>query len=369
MKNFSLLIKPASSGCNLHCGYCFYHSLAESRETSCFGKMSLDTLEKLVEKSLRETTRCCTFSFQGGEPTLAGLDFYKKLIDFEHKYNVNGAQVQNVIQTNGTLLDEEWAEFLAKNQFLVGLSLDGTSETHNRYRTGPDGGSHKSVMRAVRLLNEYKVEYNILCVVTKFTAAHAAAVYSFFKKNGFKYLQFIPCLDPLGDEMGTNEYSLSPSDYENFLKRIYDCWERDIRAGNGVSIRYFDNLADILLGYPPEACNMRGHCTCQYVVEADGSVYPCDFYALDEWRLGNAVTDDFAKMASSDRCREFISIGSRLHPDCKECRWYSLCRGGCRRERRPENGELKNYYCSAYKGFFEYAVPGLRAIVRALVNN
>ncbi len=358
MPPVSLLIKPASSNCNLRCKYCFYHSIAENRQKESYGMMDIETLETLVKKALEYAEHVCTFAFQGGEPTLVGLDFYRKLIEFEKKYNVKKVQIHNALQTNGVVIDEEWAKFLAENKFLVGLSLDGPKDIHDANRYDPvNKGSFNKIMETVKLFNKHRVEYNILSVITANTARHISKIYNFFKKNDFRYLQFIPCLDPLGEEPGAYDYSLSPDRYAVFLKTLFDQWYADILQGNMISIRYFDNLVGMAMGQRPEACGMSGVCTCQFVVEANGGVYPCDFYVIDEWYLGNLKHDSLEALKKSERGTAFVEISKDIDPQCRECRWLNLCRGGCRRDREPfeNNRPILNRFCSAYKDFFEYA--------------
>jgi uncharacterized protein len=219
MPPLSLLIKPVSSSCNLRCKYCFYHSIAENRTTNNYGIMDGRLLEVIVKKALEYADQTCTFAFQGGEPTLSGLDFYKRLIELERKYNIKKVRINNAIQTNGIAIDEKWAAFLSKHNFLVGISLDGPQNIHDCDRIdAKNGGSFNRVMKAVTLFNKYKIEYNILSVVTGSTARHIGKIYNFFKKNNFKYLQFIPCLDLLNEVRGVNEYSLSPERYDSFFK-------------------------------------------------------------------------------------------------------------------------------------------------------
>ena len=186
MPVLNLMIKPASSNCNLRCKYCFYHSLAKSRKIKSYGNMDVSLLEKIVEKGLFYAEQNCTFAFQGGEPTLVGLNFYKKLIEFELKYNYKNLSIINAIQTNGIKIDEKWAKFLSENRFLVGISLDGPKEIHDRSRIDNQSkGTFKKVMETINLLNKYKVEYNILTVVTSLVARHTNKVYNFFKQHGF----------------------------------------------------------------------------------------------------------------------------------------------------------------------------------------
>jgi uncharacterized protein len=195
-------------------------------------------------------------------------------------------------------------------------------------------------------------------------------VYNFFKKNDFRYQQYIECLDPIGEVQGGYEYSLTPERYEEFLKTSFDSWYLDMKSGRYVYNRYFENLMMIIAGQGAESCNMRGVCGAQWVIEADGSVYPCDFYALDEWYLGNINHDSFETMEQQRQTLGFIEWSKQIPEDCKNCRYFGLCRNGCRRNREPvtSNSTQKNYFCSAYKNFIEYAYPRLVEIYQMLVR-
>ena len=367
MKAISVLIKPASGNCNLRCKYCFYNSIIRNRETENYGMMDLDTLEILVKKVFESADIACTFAFQGGEPTLVGLDFYKTLIELQKKYNTKNIQVNNALQTNGIVIDDNWAKFLNKNNFLVGLSLDGPKDIHDTNRTDVNKkGSYNTVMNAVRLFNKYGVEYNILFVVNAYVARHITKIYNFFKKQKFNYLQFIPCLDPLEEKPGGHEYSLTPEKYATFLKTLFDLWHEDVVKGKMISIRTFDNYIGMLLGYRPEACGMMGECNCQFVIEADGGVYPCDFYVYDDWYMGNIKEQSFEELYNSNTAKNFIDVSKHVSPECKQCKWANICRGGCRRTREPfENGKpVLNYYCPSYMEFFEYAMPRMQQLAR-----
>jgi uncharacterized protein len=358
MPPICFLIKPVSSNCNLRCRYCFYLSEAESRQTASYGIMREDTLETIVRKALEYADGACCFMFQGGEPTLAGFDFFQYLIKIERRYNRKRILISNSIQTNGMLVDEDWAQFFHDNDFLVGLSLDGPGEIHNLHRVGTNGqDTFGRVMKTARLFDRYRVKYNILAVVTSNSTRYVNRIYDFFKKNGWRYLQFIPCLDPVGEKPGGRAYSLKPAELEKFLKQLFDRWYNDFMQGKYVSIRYFDNLLSMLQGKEPEACNMAGHCSCNCVVEADGGVYPCDFYVLDHWYLGNIQKMEISDMTGSDTAKEFIQSSLTVPFECGECKWRGLCRGGCRRERERFSGENlgTNMFCSAYRGFFDYA--------------
>ena len=366
MPALSLLIKPASGNCNMRCRYCFYADELDNREIRSYGKMSLDTMHTIVDKAMEYGDYECTIAFQGGEPTLAGLDFYRDLVAYVTAHeNLKKLKIHYALQTNGYLINEEWAEFLGKNHFLVGVSLDGLKEIHDRYRLDAAGkGTYQRVISAIRLLEKHQVEYNILTVVTAATARNGQKIYNYFKKNHFGYQQYIECLDPIGEEPGQHEYSLTPEKYGEFLKSMFDAWYLDMRSGTYVYNRYFENLMMIMAGQQPESCNMRGVCGKQWVFEADGSVYPCDFYALDQWRLGNIQENSFEEMDEKRDELGFIQWSMRQQEDCQKCRWFGLCRNGCRRNREPVTAEHtnRNYFCKSYQMFFEYAYPRLEEV-------
>jgi len=334
--------------------------------------MSDEVLEMLITKSLQFADKQCTFAFQGGEPTVAGLDFFKKVIDLQKKLNVKRVKIDNALQTNAMVINTEWAKFLSENHFLVGVSLDGPRDVHNANRIDAlQKGTFDRVMSAIDILRKEKVDFNILSVVTGWSARHADKIYRFFKKEGFQYLQFIPCLDPLHEEPFQHAHSLTPDRYTTFLITLFDLWYHDMMYDSPLSIRWFDNLAGMMLGMPPEACGMFGECTCQYVIESDGSVYPCDFYVLDEWKVGNIMHDGFAEMRESDTAQKFIQSSRAVDPKCSLCKWKNLCRGGCRRSREPYKNELLNVnqYCDSYQAFFEHAVSGLQTVATKYSQN
>jgi uncharacterized protein len=372
MPPINMLIKPASSACNLHCKYCFYCDEAENRSEKNYGMMTGETLETIVRKAFEYGESYVGFAFQGGEPTLAGLDFFRKFLALQEKYNRKKVKVGNAIQTNGMLIDVEWAQFLAENRFLVGVSLDGPKDIHDWNRTDHRGmGSYSRVKKAIGLFRKHRVEYNILCVVTKPVARHIGKIYNYFVKQGFEYLQFIPCLDGLGAEPGQNPYSLTPPIYEDFLKRLFDLWYHDFKTnGRRVSIRMFDNILQMLMGYLPESCDMKGRCSANLVIEADGSVYPCDFYVLDQWKMGNIVDDGLARMLQGETAKAFVAVSEGIPGQCGGCEVYALCRGGCRRHYEPITaGKVeKNYFCTAYKGFYQYVLPRFQEVLR-IINN
>ena len=369
MPPLQLLIKPASGMCNLRCRYCFYYDVTQNREQENYGMMSGKTLENLVQKSLSYAEGSCGFAFQGGEPTLAGLDFYKDLIRLVEQYNTRKIAVSYSLQTNGYNLGEEWAEFFAEHKFLVGVSLDGVKATHDALRPTAHGeGSFGGIMKTIELFNKHKVEYNILTVVNAKTAAKIRRIYEFYKKNGFHYQQYIACLDPLNEEPGSRDYSLTPELYGQFLIDLFDLWYLDLQHGTQPYIRQFENAIGILAGYAPESCEQRGICSVQHVVEADGSVYPCDFYVLDQFRLGNINETGFEEIDKAPAGEEFVKASLDRSEKCRQCRYFAVCRGGCRRHRALGDGTVMgdNYFCKSYEMFYDAVLPRMEQVAAVL---
>ena len=253
MKNLNLLIKPASSSCNLRCKYCFYYDVADNREVKNFGIMNDETLENMVKRVFEDVEYSANFAFQGGEPTVAGIEYFKKFHEFVEKYNVNKIQVNFSLQTNGTLLDKKWMELFKKYNYLIGVSLDGNKNIHDTFRVDANGeGTFSRVLKATKMLTKAGVEFNILCVVNKLIAQNGKLIYNFFKNNGFRYYQFIPCLDALNCSK-EEDYTLTAEDYGKFLDETFNLWADDILSGKRISVRHFDNYTKIILGEAPEA--------------------------------------------------------------------------------------------------------------------
>ena len=368
MKSISLLIKPASSLCNLRCRYCFYANIASLRTVPSYGIMNLGTAEQLITSAFQSVNGGgrIHFAFQGGEPTLAGLPFFRQFVELAHAHDRPGIEVQWSIQTNGIVLDDTWAAFFRKHGFLVGLSADGTRELHDACRVDPEGkGTWKTVTEAAALLNRHEVPFNLLCVVTRQCAKRAQKVYRSLQKLGSGYLQFIPCLDALEEQRGSASYSLTPYAYGDFLCTLFDAWYLDWKAGHYISIRLFDDYVHLMMGLPSGSCATSGQCGSYLVVESDGSLYPCDFYVLDHWRLGDIRACSLEEAAASERAQAFLAEGHRRPEQCKTCRWYGICRGGCKRDWQLSAGRAENYYCISFQRFFSYAAPRLEEIARA----
>lgn len=357
MRELYIMMKPVSGQCNMRCEYCFYTDELKHREQSISGRMSEETLENVIRKTLAFAEKSCTFAFQGGEPTLAGLGFYEKCVELQQKHNRNRVVVRNVLQTNGYGLTEAWGLFLAKHHFLVGVSLDGLKSLHDSYRKDVRGeDTYLKVLEGIRLLEHCGVEYNILTVVHNRTASKIGRIYEQYAKWGFRYQQYIACLDPIGEHPGEQSYSLSPQAYGRFLIELFELWEQDFWKGKQPFIRQFENWVGILLGEQPEACEMRGICGIQNIVEADGNVYPCDFYAMDGYRMGNLNEDSLEDIYKSPEGRKFVETSRNHDEECLKCPWFTLCRGGCRRlrgSRQLPDGGWRNDYCEGYQMFFE----------------
>lgn len=359
-----IMVKPASGLCNMRCRYCFYADEMNHRQQASYGIMSQETMECVVRKTLAQAAGGCTFAFQGGEPTLAGLDFYRKWLQAEEMYNEKGIPISHALQTNGSLLDQEWCDFLARHRFLVGLSVDGIRATHDAFRKGAQGeDTYFRTLEAAGRLNQTGVQFNVLTVVNSRTAPKIRRIYEQYRKMGFAWQQYIACLDPLGEKQGWQEYSLTPEAYGQFLIDLFELWEIDVKRGEQPYIRQFENYVGILLGQEPESCEQRGYCSRQTVVEADGSVYPCDFYVMDSYRLGNLVTDDWGTIEGRRRELQFSEHSLDHAQTCRQCQYFRICRGGCHRHReQPGTAEGENYFCQSYRMFFDACLPGLKRI-------
>lgn len=368
MKHLSVLIKPASSLCNLKCKYCFYANISSLREVRSFGRMKTEVMERMIDniyKDLEDGDQM-TFAFQGGEPTLAGLSYFKRFSDYVKKQNKK-VQVHYAIQTNGTLLNKAWAAFLKENNFLVGLSIDGTSHYHNLNRVNTrDKGTFDIVLEAKGLLDEYQVEYNILCVLTNSLALEPDAVFSFIKDNKVNYIQFIPCMDDLDAEKDS-EFALTPERFASFYKRIYDLWEKELVNNHYYSINLIDAIVHLVSGHGALNCGMLGNCKVQYVIEADSSVYPCDFYVLDENRLGYLTESTLFELLESENLNRFLCEKNKPYEYCSTCPFIRLCQGGCKRMKHAMYLNVDETYCG-YQDFLNHKLGRMQRISQKLYH-
>lgn len=340
----SFLIKPASSLCNMKCSYCFYCDEADKREKPCSGLMQKETAHNIIKKAAA-FSREASFVFQGGEPLLAGVDFFEDFASFADEC---GIRAYFSIQTNGLLIDEKYINFFKKRKVLLGISLDGVERVHNCYRKTFDGeGTFSKVFENIKVLQHNGVDFNILTVVTPEVAESIEEIYTFYMANGFYYQQYIPCIDPFDSV----DRILSNEKYADFLKRLFTLYFNDRQKGKPVSVRYFDNLLMKLNGMSAEECGMNGCCSIQLVVEGDGTVYPCDFYCVDGKELGNINSDSITGLFKSERAKAFVEDNYTTQ-ECKQCSFFSLCAGGCKRYR----ADGLNKFCRAYKEFFKFSL-------------
>lgn len=330
MKHRSFLIKPASSLCNLACKYCFYCDIAKNREVYSYGIMNKNTVEALIDSSLNGNVTSITYAFQGGEPTLAGLSFFTYFVSYVNKKKTN-QKIQYSLQTNGYILDQEWVSFFKKHDFLIGVSLDGYAENHNKLRSDLQGEpTFKRINESITLLQKYQIPYNILSVLTKQLAAHPKELYAFYKRKRFSYIQLIPCLPTYPNTVDEDLYALTPKEFYTFYDTFFELWLEDFKRGEYISIALFDNLFTIFKNRIPGQCGAVGNCQLQMVVESNGDVYPCDFYSNDRYRLGNIKSNSISELSKSGVVSRFLKEPKRSNKNCGRCKFQKICNGNCK---------------------------------------
>ena len=356
----SLLIKPASAVCNIDCSYCFYLDREADPYKALPGRrMTFETLERLVDTYLFYSYPQSVFAFQGGEPTLAGLPFFQKLVEYQQHYGRNGQEVSNSIQTNGLLIDDAWCEMLREYRWLVGISIDGPEAMHDLYRLNRQGkGTWQQVMKAIECLKKNRVEFNVLCVVSRANVGKPKELYSFFRKLGVEHIQYIPLseFDGLGQPM---PFTITAEEYGRFLCETFDAWWPERRRAH---IRYFENIAEAVAGQRPGTCTMHETCDSYVVVEYNGDIYPCDFFVEENWKLGNVNLDSWPEISRRQRRYQFAVNKTIAHPTCQACEYQSICHGGCPKHRHDPRQQFADldYFCDAYKMIFAKSVDPLR---------
>lgn len=338
------MMKPISGHCNISCGYCFY-----KKDHTNGGRMSEETLSAALDRLSFYLRGGYPLVFQGGEPLLAGYNYFETVFAW---LNARNLHPQVMVQTNGTLLDDRFAELFARNHVLIGVSLDGTEETHQSHRC-----DFSSVMRGIDCLRRHGCEFNILTVVTNELCSHLPEVYEFYRQQGFEYQQYIPCMAPAGADP---YLFLSEEQYCRFLIELYDLWRKDLKAGRYVYIRYFENLLQILAGYQPDECGASGVCSMQFLVESDGGIYPCDFFVEEKYRLGDLHQDTLEDITKKLEETDFISSSWTIPEECQHCSSLQYCRGGCKRY-RDKHG--KYLYCHAVRQFFDHALDDMKHLL------
>lgn len=361
----SILVKPAGPDCSMDCGYCFYSGKARLYPQTNMHRMSDAVLEEVMRRFLEQPASDLSIGWQGGEPTLMGLPFFKRAVELEKKYGT-GKTVGNGLQTNGILLDSRWAKFFRDYKFLIGLSIDGPAHIHDRYRRLHSGdGTWSKVSTAARMLLGEGVPVNALTVVNDHSARFPDEIYDHHKALGLNYMQFIPCVevDP-ADPQRAAPFSVTAEAYGAFLCRIFDRWRADFRDGRpATSVRFFESLLFSYAGFQPPDCTLCETCGDYLVVEYNGDVYSCDFFVEPVCLLGNVMSDHLTGLFHSDRQRAFGRGKAKLAASCAACPWLMLCRGGCIKDRvRDPRDSGLSHFCNAYRMFFEHANAGLKKL-------
>lgn len=381
-----LLAKPAGSRCNLACKYCYYLEKSLLFEKHSPQVMDDALLEKFIHDYIgAQTTQEVLFTWHGGEPLMRPLQFYKKAVALQRKYAA-GRRIDNCLQTNGTLLTDEWCRFFKEQGWLVGVSVDGTQEMHDAYRRAKGGGpSHHKVMQGIRLLQKHGVEWNALAVVNDFNADQPKEFYRFFKEIGCRFIQFTPIVERLlphadgrqlaaVEEEGTGgmmPFSVSPEQWGDFLIGIFDEWVKEDVGEYFVQL--FDATLANWMGVQPGICTLARTCGHAGAIEWNGDVFACDHFVFPQYRLGNLREKSLVEMMYSPKQREFGRAKQTALPrQCRECRWLFACNGECPKNRfaRTADGEKGlNFLCNGYRRFFEHVAPYMDWMKRELMAN
>ena len=356
---FSLLIKPSSADCNLKCDYCFYLKKSELYPNFNMHRMSLDTLENLVSSYMATHQPVYSFIWQGGEPLLMGLNFYKEAIKFQQKYCKPGSAVSNAIQTNGTLVDDSIAELFAKYNFLVGLSIDGSEESHNQFRSNHSGiGTYADVVNGIDVLKKHKVDFNAVTVVSSANVKRAKQTYQTIKELGINYHQYIPCVEY--DNKGCLlPFSITGEDWGRFLCELFDEWYPN--DCSKISVRLFDTIIELIVKGTRNTCQIAGNCRQYFVVEYNGDIYPCDFFVDKHLKLGNILDDTWDSLWKSRIFKAFGQRKSKWNDKCKNCDYLKTCKGDCPKHRFNHKDDL-SCLCEGWTMFYNYAMPIIKRI-------
>ena len=360
LMTFHLMAKPIGAICNLNCKYCFYTPKKELYPDQSL-KMSDEVLEEYTRQYIHAVNVPeVTFAWQGGEPTLMGIDFFKKALKYQKEYKNPGMQIYNTIQTNGILLDDEWCEFLSENHFLVGISIDGPQELHDAYRKDKNGNpSFNKVLRAIQLMQKHDVEFNILATVNRVNADHPLEVYRFFRDDiGAEYIQFIPIVELENSSAGefkVSEESVRPEQYGKFLSTVFDEWIKE-DVGK-IFIQIFDSALASWVEYPSAVCLFAPTCGISLIIEHNGDIYSCDHFVDPEHLLGNIMETPLEELVNSPAQIQFGQDKFEgLAEKCLTCNVNFACHGACPKHRVCDSDDEihLNYLCYSYKQFFEH---------------
>ena len=383
-KPLYVMLKPAGAHCNLACKYCYYLEKNNLYQNSHRHLMTDEMLEQFTREYIEaQTMPQVLFTWHGGEPLMRSIDFYKKALALQKKY-AHGKQIDNVIQTNGTLLTDEWCEFFAKNHWLVGISIDGPQEYHDHYRVTPAGKpSWEKVMQGIQLLKKHRVEWNAMAVVNAYNAEHPLEFYHFFRDNGCQYLQFTPIVERLTEhedgrtlasladdrEIPLADASVTPQQWGNFLCTIFDDWVRHDVGKTFVEI--FDCTLANWMGVLPGICAYSKECGHAGVMEHNGDVYSCDHFVFPEYKLGNIREQSLIDMLYGEKQQVFSRLKHTSLPrQCKECDMEFACHGECPKNRfeKDKYGEPGlNYLCQGYYQYYSHVAPYMDFMKRELL--
>ena len=383
-KPLYVMLKPAGAHCNLACKYCYYLEKNNLYQNTPRHLMSDEMLEQFTREYIEaQTMPQVLFTWHGGEPLMRSIDFYRKALALQKKY-AHGKQIDNVIQTNGTLLTDEWCEFFAKNHWLVGISIDGPQEYHDHYRVTPAGKpSWEKVMQGIQLLKKHRVEWNAMAVVNAYNAEHPLEFYHFFRDNGCQYLQFTPIVERLTEhkdgrtlasladdrEIPLADASVTPQQWGNFLCTIFDDWVRHDVGKTFVEI--FDCTLANWMGVLPGICAYSKECGHAGVMEHNGDVYSCDHFVFPEYKLGNIREQSLIDMLYGEKQQAFSRLKHTSLPrQCKECDMEFACHGECPKNRfeKDKYGEPGlNYLCQGYYQYYTHVAPYMDFMKRELL--
>ena len=370
-KQFSLLIKPASADCNLACTYCFYLPKAGLYPQSSRHRMSDGTLIRMISTYMDTIQDTYSFGWQGGEPTLMGVEFFRRVVQLQSRCGRPGSVVANGLQTNATLITDELARLLAEYRFLLGVSLDGPEAIHNTYRkNGKGAGSYRRVMRGIECLRKHEVEFNVLVAVNAENVGKAREIYRFLLDLDIRFHQYIPIVE-FDDRGRPLPFSIDGPQWGSFLKALFEEWYPD--AGR-VSIRLFDALLTYLVEGKRILCTMGGDCRQYFLVEHNGDVYPCDFFAEAELRLGNIMETEWGELLESPRYEAFGRQKSRWNEACDSCPHLQLCMGDCLKHRfygappaqAQSDPRRLSWLCSGWQEFYQSCIPAFQRIARRI---
>lgn len=384
-KPLYVMLKPAGAHCNLACKYCYYLEKNKLYPTAQRHLMSDEMLEQFTREYIEaQTMNQVLFTWHGGEPLLRSIDFYRKAISLQQKY-AGGRRIDNVIQTNGTLLTDEWCEFFAQNHWLVGISIDGPQPDHDYYRlTAAGKPSWKKVMQGIKLLKKHGVEWNAMAVVNAYNAHHPLEFYRFFKENGCQFLQFTPIVERLTrhedgrtlasladkDEISLSEASVAPEQWVYFLCAIFDEWVR--KDVGKIFVEIFDCTLANWMGISPGICAYSKECGHAGVMEHNGDVYSCDHFVFPEYKLGNIRDHSLIDMLYGEQQQEFSRLKhSSLPRQCKECDMEFACHGECPKNRfmKDKYGDSGlNYLCPGYYHYYQHVAPYMDYMKQELMS-